>query len=95
MPEFRPDGELFDFDVSGYTSWSRETADRLLAEQPELYRNHLEIARWLEGWAERSPEAPEEWMEGHGHALHDIAAHLRQGDFVPGRAVYEGDDPAS
>lgn len=92
MPKFQSDDVLLDFDTSGYMGWNRERADRFLVEQPELYRNHLAIARWVEQWEERMRDAHdlgEEFLEGHTSALHDIAAHLRQGDFVPGRAMYE------
>jgi hypothetical protein len=92
MPKFPPDEILLDFDHSDYPEWNQHTSDLLLVEQPEVYRNHLAIANWLEGFAARMTEAQdldEEWREGHAAALHDIAAHLRQGDFVPGRAMYE------
>ena len=95
MAEFPPDEELLDFDPAGYAEWDRTMADRLLIEEPVLYRNHLAIARWLQQWADRMEEhhsglsEEEEWSEGHNHAVRDITAHLRQGDFVPGRAMYE------
>ena len=38
-----PDDQLFDFDKSELLYWDQERAEALLAQYPELYRNHLAI----------------------------------------------------
>jgi hypothetical protein len=93
MAEFPPDEELLDFDTSEIAGWNRATADRLLIEEPVLYRNHLAIARWLQQLADRAEEdhsdLGEDFYEGQQTVFRRIMALLRQGDFVPGRAMYE------
>jgi hypothetical protein len=58
MAEFPPDEELLDFDPTRYAELDRATADRLLVEEPVLYRNHLAIALWIEQWADRAEKDP-------------------------------------
>ncbi len=92
MPKFPPDEILFDFDHDDYRDWNQQASDLLLVEQPDVYRNHLAIANWLQEFAAKTNMVQDfdmEWREGHMAALHDIAAHLRKGDFVPGHAMYE------
>jgi hypothetical protein len=91
MAEFLPDEELLDFDSTEYAEWDQATADRLLIEEPVLYRNHLVIARWLQQWANRidRPDFSNDFDEGEWAALKQIIAHLRKGDFVPGHGIYE------
>ena len=89
MAELPPDDVLLDFDPSNYDHWDSDLANRLLVEQPELYRNHLAIARWIQGWADRMEQHPVESRkardEGFVAALREVMTHLRQGDLVPGR----------
>jgi hypothetical protein len=94
MAEFPPDEELLDFDPTRYAEWDRATADRLLVEEPVLYRNHLAIALWIEQWADRAEKDPaadlgEDFHEGQQVVFLHIIAHLRQGDFIPGHGIYE------
>lgn len=77
----------FDFDAQSLSSYDPETVERLLAEQPALYINHLRMARCIRGWADRMGESPsgnEEFNRGYAKALREVAAHLRQGDYVEG-----------
>jgi hypothetical protein len=83
------DDELLDFDRSRLADWDEDRARRLLVEQPELYRNHLAIARGLQGWADRLETPGAEPDRNFTQAIQDIAAHLRQGDFLPGAAMFE------
>lgn len=87
------DEELLDFDSSMMANWDEERARALLAEQHDLYRNHLIVARWIWGWAERTLEdedlGPKAQRESYTLALREVAAHLRQGDLVPGGVIYE------
>ena len=90
---FPPDDVLLDFDPSRMANWDGDRASELLAGQPELYRNHLVVARWISGFADRveedeDTETPEQ-RSGYLAALRDLAAHLRQGDLVPGGILYD------
>ena len=62
--------------------------DMLLAVYGDLYRNHLAIAISIVRWRQRlaamhTDDVLPGWTEGEGYALAEIAAHLRQGDFLP------------
>jgi hypothetical protein len=89
------DEELFDFDRKRLGSYNKKWTDEVFAEMPDLYRNHLTIAKWIDGWRERMRDGgpgdlrSEEFRKGSAFALREIAAHLRQADFVPGGALYE------
>jgi hypothetical protein len=81
------DDQLLDFDRSRIGNWDEERARRLLVDQPEFFRNHLAIARWIDRWTTGIEEAGTgipEYDEGFVTGLRDVAAHLRQGDLVPG-----------
>jgi hypothetical protein len=88
-----PDEVLLDFDTSRLANWDAARAAQLLEEQPELYRNHLVAARWISGYGDRIEEdeedEPAEQRNGYVAALRDLAAHLRQGDLVPGGVLYD------
>lgn len=87
------DEELLDFDTGLMANWEPERAAQLLAEQHDLYRNHLIVARWVCGWADRMEEDEElgspEQRSSFVLALREVAAHMRQGDLVPGGILYE------
>ena len=87
------DEELLDFDASRMANFDAERAAELLAEQRDLYRNHLIVARWICGWADRMEEDGElgsqDQRDSFVLALREVAAHLRQGDLVPGGVLYE------
>jgi hypothetical protein len=84
------DDQLLDFDRGRHATWDEEQEQRtrrLLVEQPDLYRNHLAIAKWIDRWRERMTRQAAlsgEWAAGFDQGVGDIAAHLRQGDLVPG-----------
>ena len=83
----RSPSKLADFDPD-------EARSTLAGEHGELFRNHLVIAHWLDRWRQgiaRGPmtDASPEWQAGVEYALLEVAAHLRQGDFVPGGDLYE------
>ena len=84
-----PTPNIFDFDDKDLVNYEPEEIDKVLIEQPALYINHLRIARSVDKWAgrlESSPEAgfSEEYQKGYVRALREIAAHLRQADYVEG-----------
>jgi hypothetical protein len=91
------DDELLDFDLTRLDGF--ETAPRtLLQRHGDLYRNHLVVARWLMRYHDdRSRRAVSaalgdrgtDFEKGALDSLRDIAAHLRQGDFLPGGRLYE------
>lgn len=84
------DVQLFDFETSQLADWDDERAQEALRDHPDVYRSHLLIARWAEGWADRLVESPDD--EDYGDyvaALMEVAAHLRQADFVPGGALFD------
>ena len=83
------DERLLDFDKDQLAHWKPEVAEQALAgNEGDLYRNHLAIAAWIANWAQNlrdgeMQENPTEFNEGFVRALGDIAAHLRQTDFLP------------
>jgi hypothetical protein len=91
------DDELFDFDRSRLARWDKEQSDQALKAMPDLYRNHLTIAKWIDYWREglekwsQSPTniRDDEYYKGMFQALRDIAAHLRQTDFLPGSILFD------
>ncbi|NUV60672.1 hypothetical protein [Streptomyces sp. CAI-85] len=82
------DEERWDFDTSDM-DWQE---DRVQAardgEFGDLYRNHLDVAVVLTRWAKAVGDQPEygttEHAQGFIQALEEVAARLRQADYVPG-----------
>jgi hypothetical protein len=88
------DDQLLDFDPSTVSDFEPAKAERALAEQGDAFRPQLVAARWIDFWREAVERDhklmhSEEWFAGFELALRDIAAHLRQGAFLPGGANYE------
>jgi hypothetical protein len=86
------DDELFDFDHSRMANWSGERAHDTLARLPDLYRNHLTIAKMLDQWIERMESdfsRSGEYTDGCVQGYREVAAHLRQADLVPGAELYD------
>lgn len=82
-----PTPEIFDFDPDQLADYNPDKIDRILIEQPALYMNHLRIARSIRGWASRLDTrnaADKDFERGYSRALREVAAHLRQGDYVEG-----------
>jgi len=87
------DAELTAFDHATLAHDDAARTEELLAAQPELFRNHLVVARWLDGWAGEvaaDGALPAERREGIVQGLTQVAAHLRQGDLLPGGALHDG-----
>jgi hypothetical protein len=86
------DAELFDFDYSRFSNWSDERARETLARLPDLYRNHLTIAKMLDQWIARGEEGfnRAEFQKGLVAGYREVASHLRRADLVPGCALYDG-----
>ena len=71
------------------------TPRTLLREYGDLYRSHLLVARWLErhehthAVAELAGPIAQAFEDGVRDTLHDVATHLRRGDFLPGGELYK------
>ncbi|ARV80832.1 MULTISPECIES: hypothetical protein [Mycobacterium] len=83
-----PAPDIFNFDDSNLATYDPKKINRVLSEQPALYINHLRIARSIAGWADRldadATTSGAEFQRGYAKALREIAAHLRQADYVEG-----------
>ena len=92
MPMALTDDELLDFDVKRLGGITRAPR-KILEEHGDPYRYQLVAARWIEQWADRLEDrvalGDERYNEGYAQALHEVIAHLRQGDFLPGGQVYD------
>ena len=90
------DDELLDFDLKRLGGFERAPR-ALLQEHGDAYRQQLITARWLDGYCRRraarrgrlTSGRSEDFEAGVEDTLRDIVAHLRQGDFLPGGALYE------
>ena len=89
------DDDLFDFDEKQLRNYDPAKARRDLEQHGDAFRYQLVVARQLEQWAEKddvamsSPTADKVWLDGHRRALRDVAARLRQSDYLPGGALYD------
>lgn len=89
------DEELLDFDKSGLVDYDPAKARQALDEHGDVFRAQLIAARWIEQWA--NGLAGDTWTlpteveqrKGVMWALRNVAAHLRQGDLIPGGTLYE------
>lgn len=81
------------FETAGLADFSQERLDEKLTELPDLTVNHLQVALALETMAAnldidvaRSAglDGKSKFNEGYAAAYRDLAAHLRQCDFLPG-----------
>lgn len=91
------DEDLFDFDQGRLAHFDLESAEGKLAEHGNAFRAQLVAARWIEGWRERMQEdegslQSEDWRDGFDSALREVAAHLRQGDLIPGGVLHDETD---
>jgi hypothetical protein len=88
------DDELLDFDVGGLDTAGGEYDGRaLLAQHGDVFRSHLLLARWLDGWCQRVCEPPFQMDPKQVYyltnTLLDLVAFLRLGKFLPGGTFYE------
>ncbi|WP_338538179.1 hypothetical protein N5P18_15680 [Janibacter terrae] len=87
-----PTPEIFDFDAADLADYDEDRMRVALAEHPAIIVNHLHIAAQLVAWASRLDEdttVPSEANSGFSSALREVAAHLRQADYLPGGAMLE------
>jgi hypothetical protein len=86
------DDELLDFEEKELADYDRGRAVQALRQHGEIFRSQLVAARWIHQWADRLMELPAldpAANQAFVNALLDVAAHLRQGDFLPGSAIYK------
>jgi hypothetical protein len=87
------DDELLDFDEKRLADYDPVKAERALAEHGDAFRYQLVAARHIEQWANRADVRTltndERFTDGLVETLRDIAAHLRQGDYLPGGSLYD------
>ena len=80
----RSDDALLDFDTELLDHEDIDHARFLLAQEPTIFRNHLAIAKFIEGWIDRvaTDAKPSEFNDGFIEGLVEIMTHLRDGDFT-------------
>ena len=87
------DDELLDFDEKRLVDYDPVKAERALAEHGDAFRYQLVAARHLEQWANRADVRTltndVRFTDGLVDALRGVAAHLRQGDYLPGGVQYD------
>lgn len=76
------------FEFESWPNYDSEKAAAALQMHPELYVNHLTIAKRLEQWAEL--QGRDGWQGGFRDALIEVASHLRQTDYLPGSDEFRG-----
>src|SRR4051794_40187994 len=94
------DEELWDFDHGRLADFDLSQAKAKLAGHGDIYRVQLVAARFVDGWRDRMNEMKESpsnrhddtWYDGFNYAMREVAAHLRQGDLIPGGILYEETD---
>jgi hypothetical protein len=92
------DNEPFDLDRDELMTWWQDRFDRLLVEHPDRFWQQLALAKAFERWSlafEQRVDLKEKVYQGFNIALLEIAALLRQGDFMPGGQMYHLVDPNS
>ena len=88
------DDELLDFDSSDMPKYEPANTERALSVYGDAFRYQLVAAKHIHEWADRlerpSPAIIDgERNEGFVKALREVAAHLRQGDYLPRGTLYE------
>ena len=83
-----PTPSIFDFDPERLADYDEDRVAEALEDYPALYVNHLHIAQHIQGWAERvesgqSGHGDPTFNKGYVQALREVAAHLRQCDYLP------------
>ena len=84
---------LFIEDEAALADYDRGRAEQALEKYGDAFRFQLIAARQIERWAEGlrlSPGSlPARFVEGYVQALREVAAHLRQCDYLPGGAFFD------
>ena len=91
------DEDLIDFNARLLIDYSDEKAHADLEEYGDVFRVQLIEALHLSAWADSLAEGEHpalaslnvEVVQGWINALREVAAHLRQGNYLPGGTFYE------
>lgn len=84
-----PTPSIFDFEA--WPNYDPEKAAAALRDHPELYVNHLTIAKRLEEWASRMPAGDgTTFHDGTRDTLNEVASHLRATHYLPGSSEFRG-----
>jgi hypothetical protein len=89
------DADLLKFDAKRLEDFDRKKAEETLrGEHGDVYRAQLVAALWIDFWREglvsnNLPGYEPAWLEGFEEGMREVAAHLRQGDLIPGGIFYE------
>ncbi len=68
------DDELNDFDRTQIVDWDPKDAQRARNDHPDLYRNHLTIAKMIDAWIVNLPAEDNDYYRGIVRAQQDIEA---------------------
>ena len=91
-----PTPDLFDFDTYRLANYDPARIRRALREHSAIYVNHLQVAQWIEQWGEGLGERSGSYDQSEVvEALHEVIAHLRQADLVPGGPLLSEMDEAT
>lgn len=89
-----PTPHILDFDDSELADFDPARLNQALTDHPAVMLNHLRIAVSLDDWASNlerdETNLDEDFERGFVKALREVAAHLRQSDYVPGGAMLQG-----
>ncbi|MHA3701486.1 hypothetical protein ACXR2U_04830 [Jatrophihabitans sp. YIM 134969] len=86
--------DYFTFDTSNLADYNPARVATAFRDHPAVYVNHLQVAAWVRGWADRLVEGGNhEEDDDFVRALREIVAHLRQADLLPGGPLLEEFDP--
>jgi hypothetical protein len=98
-PTMLSDNQLLALNASALQASELPEALRLLEQHGDVFRAQLVAAHWLENYLKQRKRRSEEaaWPRlpnderdaGYEAAVRDVIMHLRQGDFLPGGALYE------
>ena len=83
----------FSFDEAQLASYDQSPVNKALREHPAIYLNHLELAEHLDAWAaalDKDHTSPPGTGDAYQTAIREVAAHLRQADYVPGGTMLDG-----
>lgn len=92
------DNEPFDIERDELMNWWQDRFDQLLVEYPDRFWQQLALAKAFERWSqalEQRFDLREKVYQGFNDALLEIAALLRQGEFMPGGQMFHLVDPNS
>jgi hypothetical protein len=88
-----PAPDIIAFNADNLACYEQADIDEILVEHPALYLNHLRIEGASQGGppgcnrAYSTSGKADDFQRGYIQALREVAAHLRQGDYVEGGSM--------